>query len=437
MMSARHTNTRKAAPAPRRPFWHADWRARLRAMLPELPAAIVAAACIVVVLTASSDTDLATTFVIALISQVLVQAAMYVFTYLADMGSHPWLPYAALLLVGIGPMFGVAFSHISTTLLGLPSLDTGLFSMIVFPVGAGVFWITRARPLFIFFVVELLSISDVLDEMTVAILPVHLAAMASIAILYVMRSSATRITMIFDERDLPETESDEQGGKTSALGLFGQVAGVAAAVVALCLAMSLAGLPLITRPENPPVATTQQETASAGESGQVDSAIEVSNNVQVNTGAASSSTRSTPPWWVLALVLLMLPTLPFAVHLLRRAHARRSLEHEPLAADRAARLYLGIIARLEAAGIMRDEAETPAEYLARNGAELERLVAPADMALSSWTTLTDTYERVRYAGASPTEEELATCWQLYDALPICLRKQLGWPRYLLGAFWRM
>ena len=57
-----------------------------------------------------------------------------------------------------------------------------------------------------------------------------------------------------------------------------------------------------------------------------------------------------------------------------RAYVRFSLEHEPQTTNLAARLCLGIIARLKAVGIVRDETETPIEFLSKHEEELEELV---------------------------------------------------------------
>lgn len=97
----------------------------------------------------------------------------------------------------------------------------------------------------------------------------------------------------------------------------------------------------------------------------------------------------------------------------------------------------GCVSRLGAAGIVRDEAETPWEFLVLNEEELERLTEPAGIGRDEWALLTDAYERARYAGVGPSESELATCLRIYDALPGCTRRMIGWYGYLTDAFWRM
>ena len=116
---------------------------------------------------------------------------------------------------------------------------------------------------------------------------------------------------------------------------------------------------------------------------------------------------------------------------------RQSIRHERTGADRVARLYQAIVDRLAVAGVVRDESDTPQEFLVLHGDELTDLTASAGLGNEAWEALTDAYQKARYAGDDPTSQELETSWQLYDALPGCLRRKVGWRRYLLEAFWRL
>jgi hypothetical protein len=129
--------------------------------------------------------------------------------------------------------------------------------------------------------------------------------------------------------------------------------------------------------------------------------------------------------------------LPFMVRLLMRRRTRASISRERRASDRAARIYLETLSRLEALGIERSEDETPREFLILYEDELTKMTDQVGLDQSCWQTITDVYEKARYAELDATEPEIEACWQIYDALPKYARSSLGWFRYLAGPFWQM
>lgn len=415
--------------------WHSDIPERLRAMLPEALVSIVAATCIAAVMSYRDGADVVSYVLIAGVTELIVQPILYACTYIID---DRRAAYAGIVLVALGMPLG----SVLALLLAMPesmSMASGLSTMM----GALVFYCTRSRVTHVILMIEMLSISAVIDSPPTLLL-VHLVGAGAIVILFVMRSSATRITML-------------SGLDGSMTGAYGQIAAFGVAVAALCVAVAIVGgLPLgrefgvgsdsTVVSADAPAQTEDDQSADVPD--QVEGAWpedtqQTETNADTEAGespagaATEHSYRGLPSWLLVTCLLAVVLVLPFAVRLLARAWVRRSLEQEPRASDRVAKIYLRAVARLEAMGIVRDEAQTPREFSMDHGEELKEHLAPVGMGLDEWTLLTQTYEKARYADLDPTASELATCWKLYDALPACARSAVGLPRYLLGVFWHM
>jgi len=446
------------------PLWHEDARERLRVLLPELTVSIVGSACLSAIVMQSDHTTIATCLLVACVTQVVAQTLLYVCTYLTNPARNLAfaMPFVFAFIVPVVQTASYAFGPSGAT------TDVSFFgasmSMIM---GMLLFYFTRTRPSFVFLALEVLILGSLIDDLTSA-LPLHFAGIAAYTALYVIRNSATRITL----DDIPvsrESDLDADENERPSLGIYGQVAAVGAVIGALCLATALCGNLVVSRARHMGDNVTSQTTgtgqaADANQTtdpGQAADADQTADTGQEKpSGTPTSSTQQgeqalgedggptadptaqdvSAPWVrgaLLALAVIAMLALPFGVKLLLRAWARRSLQREQEPAVRAAHIYLAILSRLGAVGIERDETMTPLEFLAANERDIVELTKPAGLDENEWITLTDVYEKARYASLDPTEDELEACWRIYDALPACAREALGLRRYLLDPFWRM
>ena len=452
MRSSRQTKTAK----PRRPLWHPDARARLRAILPELAVSVIASACISVVMYFDDGRSASAFLVLGVIPQLFVQIVLYACTYL---GNDERLIYTGWLFIMIGIPSLSALLIALALAFGISAEPLIFYLQLAMGMGATIFYLTRLRWTFILLLFEVLVLSELINEMgdaLPALLPTRLIGACALAVLFVMRSSATRVTISMTLDD-PMDVADENERRSSRLSLYATVAGLGFIVSILCLAVSLAGsAPLLLRQyaTSAPITTTSHNTGQSEQTdglpagtggvdseplGSTPSSEAQGNNAQGgSTTSTSTRTRETgilgPLVGILALAVL---ALVGPARLLMRRLARRSIEREPRSADRAARLYLGVIARLGAAGITRDKAETPSEFLSHHGKELGEVAEAAGFDPSDWITLTDAYEKARYADIDPSDAELEACWRIYDALPGYARQTQGLRRYLSSSFWQM
>lgn len=431
---------RKETPSVREPFWYPDARERLCAFLPELALSFVAMTCMTTVMCYRNGMSIALLMAIAACIQLVVMTIMYVCTYLVR--NQRWayivtfflmtmiVPAYAMTMVALHPLFDVNGMNLS-----IPVSITA---------GSMLFFLTRTRAGLVFLLVEVLGLTISVDEVPV-LWAIHVVGFAALATLLVMRSSATHITreaFVRDEPDAAEPHADDET-HGFVLGTYGQIAAWGILTGMLCLALAFGGTTLMGWGRSTSAAATDASiTGEQGIPGQ-DVMPEVVSDTdgslaseQLEDGEADARGPAVSGACALALLLAAL-VLPVPARLLMRWWARRALECEPQTTDRAAKLYQAIIGRLSAAGIERDEAETPSEFLTRHADELEELTEPADLDLRAWIALTEVYEKVRYADLEPTRDELATCWKLYEALPACARAALGWRTYLTGAFWHM
>ena len=445
MMSARPMKTQGT----RGSFWYPNVRERFRAFLPELLLSVIATTCMSVAMSYHNGSSVALLVIVICLTQIFVQGALYVCTYLIrDERSvnAAWLVLPA----------GMLASEAMLSLTGLDNLhasDLTYACPVSVALGTVLFYLMRLRWTFVMLVVEMLMLVDAADEVVVAdasMLFVHFGCIAATMALFVIRSSATRITRL-GERMWTETESPGAENRPSrSLGIHGQIAALGAAIGIFCVLLAFAGTPAAWQQlatgggSSESVGTESAFQANPpGEVTQDESVIEAHTTDEVtdsepSDGPATSEPRNAATGGLpVAWLLLALLVLPIPLRLVVRRLVRFSIERTPRAADRAAKLYLGIIRRLAIAGIARDKAETPIEFLSAHEEALVELTASTGIGLDEWMVLTDAYEKARYAETDPTEAELKVCWRLYDALPACARKTLGWRRYLTGAFWRM
>lgn len=444
------------------PLWRPDARERLRALLPELVVSVVGATFMSVVLVYGDGTD-AISFalgskVLSLIMisgplQAFVLGSLYAAFYLMLDPDRDENVYATKFVMPCLIVMCAIYATIIPLGGAFPIAVEGSLRLVVTAsalAGMALFFISRTRPTFVFFLLEILVLVEAIDEMAAeqpAMLFVHIGCISSVATLFVMRSSATRITIADAVEPLARTD-DAKVGWLSALGMYGQVAAAALAASLLCLAVALPGALMMGRGAE----TGGAEASSSGVSGTEDAPtdmpaqeepmVEVSGAEGVgegtqSVGATSAELDRGALLGLLILLLVSILILPVPARLLRRWWRRLSLARERQADVRAAKIYLGILSRLEAAGIVRDQAQTPSEFLIEHAHELEDLTVPAGLTLDDWDALTGIYEKVRYEGLVPTEPELHTCWRIYGALPRCVRLQVGWRHYLTGAFWHM
>ena len=464
MMSSRLRKARNK----RGPLWRPDARERYRALLPELLLSILAVTCISIVMSYHEGDGVATLVIAASLTQIYVQGTLYTCTYLME--EDPGVNIAWMLMLPGGIM-------VSEAILGFTGLTSLYGNSLIYAcplsilVGTVFFYAARLRWTFIVFAVEMLFYVNLADELVAheaSLLFVHIACIFATTALFVMRTSATRITMSDDEeRAIGETVSTGEWPSRT-LGIYGQIAAFVVAVGLFCLTVAFAGTPaawrgLVTNGtgSSEAVETTSPADVDATdvdletETGQVTETNPMAEEAQGESATAAQPTneetnpqpaddtvtpepsRASTGGIPTPLLLLALVALSFPLRLLLRRLARFLLARERQATDRAAKIYLRILSRLDAVGISRNEAETPYEFLSVHEDELVELTAPAGMGLDEWMVLTDVYEKVRYAGLDPTEAELETCWRLYDALPGCARQALGWRHYLIGAFWNM
>ena len=424
-------------------------RERLRALLPELLLSIIAMTCMSVVMSYHDGSSVAMLVIVAGLTQVFVQGTLYACTYLIrdERGVN-----AAWLILPAGIMASEAILGFT----GLANLDSALVfaSPLSILLGTMLFYIIRLRWTLVLFVTELLVLVDSIDEIVViepSMLFVHIACICAIAALLLMRSSATRITMPDGWERAATKPATNEGRPSRTLGIYGQVAALSVAVGLVCLMVAFAGTPAVWRRpatgesgtnvsvETDPTADTGStvEETPEGPVGDVLMDDDLADTQSAGDAMAPDSSGPAVGGPPLIPVLLALLALPVPLRLLARRVARLSLERERQPTDRATKIYLRALSRLDAVGIVRDEAMTPREFLSAQEDRLVELTAPAGVGLDEWAALTDVYEKARYAGLDPTEDELRTCWRVYDALPACARRTLGWCRYLAGAFWRM
>ena len=429
----------KQTGTPREPLWYPDVPARLRALLPELALSVVAMTCMTTIFGYHDGADLAALTMTMAATQLVVQTILYTCTYLVQ--DKRWalaLPYLlATMTTPIFAMVGAAWGFSPLTNYAIP-ISVGMSVLL--------FYLMRPRAGLVALLIEVLWLGALIADMPDP-WAVHMVGLAALAALLVMRSSATHITRDFvAEETAPSLDEDDDGDDgTHALpvDIYVQVAVLAACTAALCLAMAFGGTWLtmpatptdVTVTETPSPAPSEETPAETQGSDQPHEDAE-SDVSTPDAAPAQAGARNLLRTLVLVLVLAAL-VLPFPVRLLMRTRARRALAREPRATDRAAKLYRAIIARLDAAGITRDETETPQRFLKKHAMELEEFTAPAGIGFDAWTALTDTYEKARYAGLDPTPAELETCWRIYDALPACAREAFGLRAYLIGPFWHM
>lgn len=438
------------ATVPRRPLWHPDVRARLQALFPELVVTTLAASCLAVVALSGDSMPLSSVIVLAGITQAFVQPILYACTYLGNDGR---LTLNGWLFVMIGMP---AVTAIATAFAHPPAPYTeplAYFAWTSMGLGATIFYLTRLRGTFILLILEMLVLSPLVDELG-NVLAAHLVGACALMVLFIMRCSATRVTMHMTLEDPMDTaDVDERGSLRPSL--YATVAGFGVIVSTLCLTASLAGsVPLLLRQyvTGTPVATTTHDTGQGGQAGEPSAgAGSVSGEAMSGTpsseaqsdsaqGTSTTSDRTTDTGILGPLVgVLVLAALVLIgpIRLLMRRLARRSIEREPRAADRAAKIYLGIIARLATVDITRDEAETPSEFLAHHRKELGEVAEATGFDPSDWRVLTDAYEKARYADLDPSDAELETCWRIYDALLSYARQTQGLFTYLISSFWQM
>lgn len=435
------TPRRSNAPEVREPLWREDARERLVALLPELAVSVVAFSCLAVVVNFSGKESILSLMAMAVIVQVLVQAIMYASTYLCAnfrLATAGWM-FAILGAYGLGFLFAGMGSF------GVVSSASEVLPMVTAMFGIMLFCLTRVRWLFVALVLEVLALADVVGDQG-ALLAVHLVGACALAALYVMRSSATRITTAEGAGELA-VASREDGQKERSM--HGRVALFAVAVASIGLVVALVGSLVLWRGEGtglsadsvPSTTSQPQSQPGAGQSANPGASQGEASSAQqgIQTeGPSAQEARQGFPWGpVIALALLALVLLPFVARGARLLHARSLIGGEPRLADRVARLYVGIVSRLEAVGIVREASSTPTEFLHAHAEELAAVATDMGFDESAWEELTDAYEKARYAGLDPAPAELQTCWRLYDALPAYVRKTLGLRRYLAGPFWRM
>lgn len=430
---------RKATPSIHVPLWRSDAGKRLRMLLPELIVSILVMTCFSTIVILTNRTNVTRCLLIACISQVFAQTFLYVCTYLSN--PERKLAFATpLVFTFIIPslMLVATISREYDTLLEQLVLGAST-SMLM---GMLVFYFTRTRPIFVFLAVEMLIFGMMIDETTYIPLSLHIVGFTAFMVLYVMRNAATRITI----DDGPATwESDEDASKSArfSLGIYGQIAAIGAVIGVLCLAAALGGNFVISRAAHSSNYVTSQPTHVSDERPQATPSTPTSTPPAEHPidGHENSSAQATPAPLnrdvLVALLLIAILMSPFAVWFLLHAYTRGSLQRQPDTATRVARIYLAILKRLDAVGITREETMTPIEFLEAYELELTKLTEPAGLDTDAWIVLTDAYEEARYAGLEPTEDELKACWQIYDALPKCIRMEYGWRRYLTGPFWHM
>lgn len=432
------TPRRSNAPKVREPLWREDARERLVALLPELSVSVVAFSCFAVVVNFSGEESILSLMVMAVVVQVLVQAIMYASTYLCAnfrLATAGWM-FAILGAYGLGFLFAGMGSF------GVVSSASEVLPMVTAMFGIMLFCLTRVRWLFVALVLEVLALADVVGDQG-ALLAVHLVGACALAALYVMRSSATRITTAEGAGELA-VASREDGQKERSM--HGRVALFAVAVASIGLVVALVGSLVLWRGEGtglPADSVPNTMSQSQSQPGADQSANPGASQGEVSSAQQGAQTEASPtqearqgfPWGpVIALALVL---LPFVAREARLLHARSLIEGEPRLADRVARLYVGIVSRLDAVGIAREASSTPTEFLYAHAEELAAVATDMGFDESVWEALTDAYEKARYAGLDPAPAELQTCWRLYDALPAYVRKTLGLRRYLAGPFWRM
>ena len=445
------------------PFWQPDARERLVKLLPELVLSVVAATCMSTVMNYSKDISIVPVLGAMTVVQLFTQIVMYASVYLVfywDRGQALFTGFFGLLVAVMGVYAFISFSFFGGY-GGTFIRFLNQASLVAVMVGISLFLFTRARWTFVFLLLEVLVLSSetgVVGSPT-GIHVIHFVGACATLALYVLRCSATRMTVSYvaEVKPIADVDDEIRGGFDS-LGIYGQVAAVAAGIGVLLLAVVLAGVPLwkdgsdtaSVAPISSGVANRTEERYESADidDGGDDASTTVADTPvtepvkPVETPAAVDEGRAESPdlsWLSVLIPVLLLAALilPIPMRLLARWFNVRSIEGELRGADRVARIYLGCLDRLEAAGISRDEAETPQEFLDRNYAELCALTEPAGFGIDEWVTLTEAYGKARYAELDPTESELGTCLKVFEALPACIREKDGWFAYYTGAFWHM
>ncbi len=452
MKSAKPARIEKAS-VPKEPFWRSDARARFLAFLPELVLSVVAATCMSILVCFADDPNTGALAVKMALTQVYVQAVLYVFTYLtrdAKKSHAGWVIVAASFYADL--MLPLSFSGSSG------SVDYTVSIAIM--LGSIQFYLSRPRWGCVLLAVELVSIVAS-SSIAVELLGVTLIGFGSFLALYVMRGSAKRITMSFYEWENLGRGGDDEAARPLLQRTNAQVAAIGLAAGAICLAVSLVGVAVLGHSFESSDASSGSAAEVVEEGGssenrpdvdadavggtQDDGAAAMTNDEDASPAVGSAREGAgrqephgaIPAGLIAVLLLLSLAVLSPLAKLLQRTLARRAIEREPREIDRVAKVYLGIIERLSVAGIVRRDAETPDEFLALHAEELDELTAWTGVDFKGWAALTNAYENARYADRGPTELELETAWKLYDAMPACARRKLGWARYLVSAFWRM
>ncbi len=433
----------------KRPFWRSDSLERIKVFLPELVLSTLSFTCLTATISTPDGSDPGAIFVLALIAQTLTQCAIYAWTYLTTNESlqfSGWLVFPFLITMITLPVVFIRS-------MGIVSEDVVLALYVTSYAGVILFYSTRVRGVFIFLLMEILSVYTTVDLHGFALV-LQLLGIAALVALFVVRSSAARITVTYRE-DAATTEKDGRRPRLSSPVL---AAIVAAAIVGLCLSTAVTSFGVVRRWQAAhgapsPQASEQVTNEGLGEQNSYDAAGEAQGESADTTpqeglgeqptsqdatpaskpNDTSSALSSTIIGAIALAVLVALAVLPFSGRILRRWRVGRRSGN----ADRVARVYLATLGRLNAAEIERSEEETPREFLEGHEAELEGLTALAGFGIDSWETLTNTYEKARYAEEDITDAELEECLQLYRALPKCIRTTIGWRRYLLGPFWHM
>jgi len=443
-------NRPKEAYTIRGPFWRDDARARLKAFLPELVLSIVAASCTVAAMVYRDNTSFVQIILFAVISQVFVQSLLYALIYLTnEPAMASMLGLFGIMLVAMLPNMTISGRPIG------PLTEFATFDFYLFlSLGMTLFYLARLRGTLAYILMTEAFLGSETFDAGSPVMFMHFISMTAYLALFIVRSSSSRVTITSDTPSQHEPSEDTARRHVSPAA---QAMLLAAAVGALSLAASLgfgwqqdwgrkadAPSSLTLTVDTEPKGDSQPvgETTGEGElEGLPIDGLETSpaGDTGTSSQADDGSGGSLGILGVLLaiVVVLALLGLPFAIRLLLRKRIRLSIEREPSPADRAARIYLETLSRLKALGIERSEDETPREFLILYEDKLTRMTDQVGLDPNCWQTITDVYEKARYAELDATEPEIEACWQIYDALPKYARSSLGWFRYLAGPFWQM
>lgn len=438
-----------------------DWRERLLVLLPELALMVVATTCMGTILVHDGKSSVLAPLAAIFIAQLFMQTLMYALVYLTT-NMNVATPEAALVSAMV-PVLIMMFGERSGDALAQRMEFAVPVAMMA---GSLLFACTRLRGTFVLLLLSVITLTEGVDQAEGGLL-IHLLGIAALMAVFVLRFSATHISWDYQATGAVDGKLET----ARSLPVFVQVAAMSVLVGMLCLAATVAVMPLVRLGGNANTSQTTVATSSEGNGTRLgeqratgegelqdippltadptsvehdEEAREPDAAERDEANAAESASGGQPyevlqsaAYTLMGLLMMAAIALPVPLNLLRRRLARRAIEQEPLVVDRVGRLYLGIVARLEAAGVPRDEAQTPLEFLDRHAGQLAEFTAPAGCTVDDWFTLTEAYERARYGGIDPTPSELDACWRLYDALPRCARMRRGLLRYLTSTFWRM